>query len=250
VVLRVPLAESEAKNENVTVCVGLVHWVQIGFCIPSSELRFRFSIKPASAYTRLICQFSTALEIPNPLPTAKASAVFLFLVNLKMLFIYLFHFSLSEDHCQGDKSMFCRMEVLSRYCSIAGYNKLCCKSCSMYSNITEDDNVTDSNVNKNNVIEEELLTTLSPPMGASTTQSATTSPPLVSKTRAPPSNATEEHPEINAVDVPYKIDGLDNEVSQHNIITQRRIPYERTRNRRIQELIAEKRKKETLRKIN
>lgn len=166
-----------------------------------------------------------------------------------MLFIYPFPFSLSEDHCQGDKSMFCRMEVLSRYCSIPGYNKLCCKSCNMYSNITEDDNVTDSNVNKNNVIEEELLTTLSPPAGASTTQSAT-SPPLVSKTRAPPSNATEEHPEINAVDVPYKIDGLDNEVSQHNIITRRRIPYERTRNQRIQELIAEKRKKETLRKIN
>ncbi|NXE79864.1 ATS2 metalloproteinase, partial [Cochlearius cochlearius] len=155
----------------------------------------------------------------------------------------------SKDHCQGDKSTFCRMEVLSRYCSIPGYNRLCCKSCSMYSNVTEDDNVTDSNVNRNNVIEEELLTTPSPPMGVPTTPSAT-SPPLVAKTRAPPSNATEEHPEINAVDVPYKIDRLDNEVSQHNIIPRRRIPYERTRNQRIQELIAEKRKKETLRKRN
>lgn len=165
-----------------------------------------------------------------------------------MLFIYLFPFSLSEDHCQGDKSMFCRMEVLSRYCSIPGYNKLCCKSCNTYSNVTEDGNVTDASVNKNNFIEEELLTTPSPPVGVPTTQSAT-SPPLVSKTRAPPSNATEEHPEINAVDVPYKVDGLDNEVPQHNIITRRR-PYERTRNQRIQELIAEKMKKETLRKIN
>ncbi|NWV35053.1 ATS2 metalloproteinase, partial [Grantiella picta] len=154
----------------------------------------------------------------------------------------------SKDHCQGDKSMFCRMEVLSRYCSIPGYNKLCCKSCNAYSNITEDGNVTDANVNKNNDIEEELLTTLSPPVGVSTTQSATSSP-LLSKTRAPPSNATEEHPEINAVDVPYKVDGLDNEVPQHNIITRRR-PYERTRNQRIQELIAEKMKRETLRKIN
>lgn len=172
--------------------------------------------------------------------------MFLFLINVKMLFIYLFPFSLSEDHCQGDKSMFCRMEVLSRYCSIPGYNKLCCKSCNTYSNITEDSNVTSTNVNKNNVIEEELLTTLSPPVGVPTTQSAT-SPPLLSKT--PPSNATEEHPEINAVDVPYKVDGLENEVPQHNIITRRR-PYERTRNRRIQELIAEKMKKETLRKIN
>ncbi|NXB63479.1 ATS2 metalloproteinase, partial [Struthidea cinerea] len=154
----------------------------------------------------------------------------------------------SKEHCQGDKSMFCRMEVLSRYCSIPGYNKLCCKSCNTYSNVTENGNVTDANVNKNNVIEEELLTTPSPPVGVSTTQSAT-SPPLVSKTRAPPSNATEERPEINAVDVPYKVDGLDNEVPQHNIITRRR-PYERTRNQRIQELIAEKMKKETLRKIN
>lgn len=119
----------------------------------------------------------------------------------------------------------------------------------MYSNTTEDGNVTDSNIDKNNVIEEELLTTLSPPGEVSTTQSAT-SPPLVSKTRAAPPNATEEHPEINAVDVPYKIDGLDNEVSQHNIITRRRIPYEKTRNQRIQQLIAEKMKKETLRKIN
>ncbi|NWS83850.1 ATS2 metalloproteinase, partial [Toxostoma redivivum] len=154
----------------------------------------------------------------------------------------------SKDHCQGDKSMFCRMEVLSRYCSIPGYNKLCCKSCNTYSNVTEESNVTSANVNKNNVIEEELLTTLSPPVRVSTTQSAT-SPPLLSKTRAPSSNATEEHPEINAVDVPYKVDGLDNEVPQHNIITRRR-PYERTRNQRIQELIAEKMKRETLRKIN
>uniref|UniRef100_A0A8C9NC11 ADAM metallopeptidase with thrombospondin type 1 motif 2 n=1 Tax=Serinus canaria TaxID=9135 RepID=A0A8C9NC11_SERCA len=45
-----------------------------------------------------------------------------------------------KDHCQGDKSMFCRMEVLSRYCSIPGYHKLCCKSCNMYSNLTEDGN--------------------------------------------------------------------------------------------------------------
>uniref|UniRef100_A0A8C9N8G5 ADAM metallopeptidase with thrombospondin type 1 motif 2 n=1 Tax=Serinus canaria TaxID=9135 RepID=A0A8C9N8G5_SERCA len=154
----------------------------------------------------------------------------------------------SKDHCQGDKSMFCRMEVLSRYCSIPGYHKLCCKSCNMYSNLTEDGNVTSANVNKNNVIEEELLTTLSPPVGVPTTQSAT-SPPQLSKTPAPPSNATEEHPEINAVDVPYKVDGLENEVPQHNIITRRR-PYERTRNQRIQELIAEKMKRETLRKIN
>ncbi|KAG9485144.1 hypothetical protein GDO78_008312 [Eleutherodactylus coqui] len=37
---------------------------------------------------------------------------------------------ISKDSCQGDKSIFCQMEVLARYCSIPGYNKLCCESCS------------------------------------------------------------------------------------------------------------------------
>ncbi|KAG8435132.1 hypothetical protein GDO86_013181, partial [Hymenochirus boettgeri] len=36
----------------------------------------------------------------------------------------------TKDSCQGDKSIFCQMEVLARYCSIPGYNKLCCESCS------------------------------------------------------------------------------------------------------------------------
>ncbi|XP_032825355.2 A disintegrin and metalloproteinase with thrombospondin motifs 3-like isoform X1 [Petromyzon marinus] len=35
-----------------------------------------------------------------------------------------------KEPCQGDKSIFCQMEVLARYCSIPGYNKLCCESCS------------------------------------------------------------------------------------------------------------------------
>uniref|UniRef100_A0AAQ5YVN1 ADAM metallopeptidase with thrombospondin type 1 motif, 3 n=1 Tax=Amphiprion ocellaris TaxID=80972 RepID=A0AAQ5YVN1_AMPOC len=35
-----------------------------------------------------------------------------------------------DEPCNGDKSIFCQMEVLTRYCSIPGYNKLCCDSCS------------------------------------------------------------------------------------------------------------------------
>nr|XP_033798962.1 A disintegrin and metalloproteinase with thrombospondin motifs 14 isoform X2 [Geotrypetes seraphini] len=35
----------------------------------------------------------------------------------------------SKETCLGDKSIFCKMEVLARYCSIPGYNKLCCESC-------------------------------------------------------------------------------------------------------------------------
>uniref|UniRef100_A0A669DG90 ADAM metallopeptidase with thrombospondin type 1 motif, 3 n=1 Tax=Oreochromis niloticus TaxID=8128 RepID=A0A669DG90_ORENI len=36
----------------------------------------------------------------------------------------------TNEPCNGDKSIFCQMEVLARYCSIPGYNKLCCDSCS------------------------------------------------------------------------------------------------------------------------
>ncbi|XP_047465657.1 A disintegrin and metalloproteinase with thrombospondin motifs 14 isoform X3 [Mugil cephalus] len=35
----------------------------------------------------------------------------------------------SNEPCLGDKSIFCQMEVLARYCSIPGYYKLCCESC-------------------------------------------------------------------------------------------------------------------------
>ncbi|XP_063051628.1 A disintegrin and metalloproteinase with thrombospondin motifs 3 isoform X2 [Engraulis encrasicolus] len=35
-----------------------------------------------------------------------------------------------DEPCAGDKSIFCQMEVLARYCSIPGYQKLCCESCS------------------------------------------------------------------------------------------------------------------------
>ncbi|XP_069486747.1 A disintegrin and metalloproteinase with thrombospondin motifs 3 isoform X2 [Ambystoma mexicanum] len=38
--------------------------------------------------------------------------------------------SCNDEPCLGDKSIFCQMEVLARYCSIPGYNKLCCESCS------------------------------------------------------------------------------------------------------------------------
>ncbi len=42
----------------------------------------------------------------------------------------MFSLVLSPDEpCLGDKSIFCQMEVLARYCSIPGYNKLCCESC-------------------------------------------------------------------------------------------------------------------------
>ncbi|XP_065603086.1 A disintegrin and metalloproteinase with thrombospondin motifs 14 [Cyrtonyx montezumae] len=42
----------------------------------------------------------------------------------------------SREPCLGDKSIFCQMEVLARYCSIPGYNKLCCESCSKKASVT------------------------------------------------------------------------------------------------------------------
>uniref|UniRef100_A0A669CRC2 ADAM metallopeptidase with thrombospondin type 1 motif 14 n=1 Tax=Oreochromis niloticus TaxID=8128 RepID=A0A669CRC2_ORENI len=42
----------------------------------------------------------------------------------------------SDEPCLGDKSIFCQMEVLSRYCSIPGYYKLCCESCDKKESLT------------------------------------------------------------------------------------------------------------------
>ncbi|MCI4386417.1 hypothetical protein PGIGA_G00062100 [Pangasianodon gigas] len=47
----------------------------------------------------------------------------------------------SRVRCKGDKSVFCRMEVLSKYCSNPGYKQMCCKSCSE-SNFTSNLNLT------------------------------------------------------------------------------------------------------------
>ncbi|KAM4839072.1 A disintegrin and metalloproteinase with thrombospondin motifs 14 isoform 2-T2 [Urocitellus parryii] len=35
----------------------------------------------------------------------------------------------SVEPCAGDRSIFCHLEVLSRYCTIPGYHRLCCESC-------------------------------------------------------------------------------------------------------------------------
>lgn len=47
-----------------------------------------------------------------------------------ILYLDVFLLIFADEPCLGDKSIFCQMEVLARYCSIPGYNKLCCESCS------------------------------------------------------------------------------------------------------------------------
>ncbi|XP_051537327.1 A disintegrin and metalloproteinase with thrombospondin motifs 2-like [Myxocyprinus asiaticus] len=43
----------------------------------------------------------------------------------------------SRLRCKGDKSVFCQMEILSKYCSNPGYRQMCCKSCNEGNNTTE-----------------------------------------------------------------------------------------------------------------
>ncbi|KAM9849770.1 A disintegrin and metalloproteinase with thrombospondin motifs 2 [Aulostomus maculatus] len=40
----------------------------------------------------------------------------------------------SRQRCHGDRSVFCRMEVLKRYCSLPDFRRLCCKFCSNITN--------------------------------------------------------------------------------------------------------------------
>uniref|UniRef100_A0AAX7UEH4 ADAM metallopeptidase with thrombospondin type 1 motif, 2 n=1 Tax=Astatotilapia calliptera TaxID=8154 RepID=A0AAX7UEH4_ASTCA len=42
---------------------------------------------------------------------------------------------LFTGRCHGDRSVFCRMEVLKRYCSLPDYQRICCESCSNVPNI-------------------------------------------------------------------------------------------------------------------
>uniref|UniRef100_A0A452VI64 ADAM metallopeptidase with thrombospondin type 1 motif 2 n=1 Tax=Ursus maritimus TaxID=29073 RepID=A0A452VI64_URSMA len=149
--------------------------------------------------------------------------------------------------CPRDKSMFCRMEVLSRYCSIPGYQKLCCKSCNLHDNLTEVDDGAEPPPGKLNDIEE-LVPTLPVPTLIMEVQPAPGTPPRV-PLNASSTNGTEDHPDTNAVDVPYKISGLDEEVQPPNLIPRRPSPYEKTKNQRIQELIDEMRKREMLGKF-
>uniref|UniRef100_A0A8C4HZ33 ADAM metallopeptidase with thrombospondin type 1 motif, 14 n=1 Tax=Dicentrarchus labrax TaxID=13489 RepID=A0A8C4HZ33_DICLA len=50
-------------------------------------------------------------------------------LNISLGMVDISNLDLNSDPCLGDKSIFCQMEVLARYCSIPGYNKLCCESC-------------------------------------------------------------------------------------------------------------------------
>ncbi|KAG8008356.1 A disintegrin and metalloproteinase with thrombospondin motifs 2 [Nibea albiflora] len=57
------------------------------------------------------------------------------------------------QRCRGDRSVFCRMEVLNRYCSIPGYRQMCCKSCSQGNSsiISNSSNSSNFNISSRNL---------------------------------------------------------------------------------------------------
>ncbi|KAG8135317.1 hypothetical protein E2320_008346 [Naja naja] len=69
----------------------------------------------------------------------------------------------SKVSCLGDKSVFCQMEVLARYCSIPGYHKLCCESCSKKIATTRPPGV-DRTAPETEVQEGTVLPSLLPPL--------------------------------------------------------------------------------------
>ncbi|CAH2276707.1 A disintegrin and metallo ase with thrombospondin motifs 2 [Pelobates cultripes] len=152
---------------------------------------------------------------------------------------YPMHKISSKENCLGDKSIICRLEVLSRYCSMPTFSRLCCKPCNS-SQITSD-----SNTVKNNSIEN-----LAPPIPTTLrAPNSTVSPTIPYKKNTSLINVTENQEHTNRVDIPYKVNILDNEVPEPNTIPRRRFLYEKTKNQRIQQLIAEKRKQETMKKL-
>uniref|UniRef100_A0AAY4CTR3 ADAM metallopeptidase with thrombospondin type 1 motif 2 n=1 Tax=Denticeps clupeoides TaxID=299321 RepID=A0AAY4CTR3_9TELE len=129
--------------------------------------------------------------------------------------------SSSKKPCNRDRSVFCRMEIFLRYCSLPGYQQLCCKSC------------TTTNTTKAQPITPDPQRHMSPTVAVP--QDISTS-----------FNKATEHPqrgESNAIDVPLFTTGADSEVGVNNVIHRRSRVFlrEKTRNKRIQELLEEKR---------
>uniref|UniRef100_A0A668AHS7 ADAM metallopeptidase with thrombospondin type 1 motif 2 n=1 Tax=Myripristis murdjan TaxID=586833 RepID=A0A668AHS7_9TELE len=127
----------------------------------------------------------------------------------------------SRQRCHGDRSVFCRMEVLKRYCSLVGFQRICCKSCS---------NLSSPPFHPLPPIPGPPLIHPSPP--------PLPLPPPLSR-----SSGAEDTGENNSIDISYsRIIGVDSDISQNNLIPRHRINFrERTKNKRIQELLEEKR---------
>uniref|UniRef100_A0A8C2GA54 ADAM metallopeptidase with thrombospondin type 1 motif, 2 n=1 Tax=Cyprinus carpio TaxID=7962 RepID=A0A8C2GA54_CYPCA len=131
----------------------------------------------------------------------------------------------SRSRWKGDRSLICRMEVLSMYCSNPGYRQMCCKSCNE-GNYTSEFNLT----------RPRMYTTVAPPI------TPTVTAPVLTTLLHP----SEDKKENNSIDVSYRI-ASPNEVTLNHFVPRKRVPFrEKTHNKRIQELLAEKRQQDFL----
>lgn len=109
-----------------------------------------------------------------------------------------------------------------------GYSRLCCKACNSSLNSSDHNG-------RNNSIE-----TLSPANPTLPSIPSTMSITPVYSTQMSSRNASDNLQDTNRVDLIYKTKRLNNEVPPPNILPRRRAMYEKTKNQRIQQLIAEK----------
>ncbi|KAF3704326.1 A disintegrin and metalloproteinase with thrombospondin motifs 14 [Channa argus] len=115
----------------------------------------------------------------------------------------------SNEPCLGDKSIFCQMEVLARYCSIPGYNKLCCDSCNKKENLDtyapEVQNTPVTSVEPKITFHSQLDTTQSPPQTTKATSRRLRSTALVptiaanAETSPPTGAALPQGPTVNSL---------------------------------------------------
>ncbi|XP_041442078.1 A disintegrin and metalloproteinase with thrombospondin motifs 2 [Xenopus laevis] len=144
---------------------------------------------------------------------------------------YSLHKISSNESCLVDKSMVCRLGILHEYCSVPGYSRMCCKSC----NASRLHNDSDTKMNNSGNPARPIP---SPPTRYNTTLTFTP------KYKQNVSNVSLTDQQSNRVDIPYKVLELQNEVPQLNAIPRRRSTFGKTKNQRIQQLIAEKAKQE------
>ncbi|XP_015258580.1 PREDICTED: A disintegrin and metalloproteinase with thrombospondin motifs 2-like [Cyprinodon variegatus] len=89
-----------------------------------------------------------------------------------------------RQRCRGDRSIFCRMEALSRYCYIPGYRQMCCKSCSQMNVSNSDGFSNSSNLNPRNSSREVtkmISATVATSPGSDVTRDVISTPPPTSK---------------------------------------------------------------------
>uniref|UniRef100_A0A4W6C6Z6 ADAM metallopeptidase with thrombospondin type 1 motif 2 n=1 Tax=Lates calcarifer TaxID=8187 RepID=A0A4W6C6Z6_LATCA len=102
----------------------------------------------------------------------------------------------SRQRCHGDRSVFCRMEVLKRYCSLPDYQRICCKSCS---NVTITELLPNSTSMRPSV-------TVPPPTSTLSSGFTTTQPtePVITTISAPTTSPwTITHPPAFTTPVPH-----------------------------------------------